>query len=69
MQARQLIFVGCGIFFVVLTIKHVIAGRRTAYWGGIVERENAPGSFWLTIALDAMISIAFLAYAIMQGGR
>ena len=69
MPTKQLILIGFGILFVVLTIKHAIVGRRSAYWGGMVHRETAPKSFWLTIALDAAIAIAFLSYAVLRGAR
>ena len=67
MPTKQLIFIGFGILFAALTIKHAISGRRSAYWGGMVERDKAPGTFWYTIALDAAISVALLTFAILRG--
>ena len=68
MSIKQLILVVCALLFVGLTIKHMIRGRRSAYWGGVIARESDPGSFWFTIALDAVIALGFLGYAIFGVG-
>ena len=69
MPGKQLIFIGAGILFVIITIKHAVGGRRRSYWGNVVRRDTAPASFWFTIALDACISTAFLTWAVLYGPR
>lgn len=60
----QFICIAGGMLFVILTVKHAISGCRLAYWGDILHRERTPGIFWLTIAVDAALSVAFLTCAI-----